>query len=478
MEHHYIWLFDKSDRRGLWWAFLSSLLLHVLMFAIMATTTVFFPLSGNTTKLDIVWLYPSFLFGGETESPPSSQSQLPEEKAPVTSPAETASQKPAVQEREPIKEPAETRNEERTPSPSPPPPQQEEIKPAPPLSSEPEAEPETEPEMSIPVKAPALPPAEAKAETHETVAAKEPPPPAEKLQPAKKEIVAKNGPPADKSEKPKEEKPATAPETKHPPLVVPPVPPRPAAPQNEKPHAPVQTAATSITPPQAPPAAPRKEMTVPPAAPQTSPLPGVNSGERKAIVEKRSEPPPRSKPASVEKPAEKAPTQAAGPKGIFAPPLAGDLKLEITGPEEALKAVKIAVIFREYPKARHSRPMTKTAARNFQVVTPKMTRVAKNTLQAVIEIAGEGVYDFKNQSDTAGASEATFSVKLYENSGRAKTKSAGTRKIGDKGSIVKILMPEGILWSDESAFSGSMEDSESITKFNTDTGLVWKEYND
>jgi hypothetical protein len=32
------------------------------------------------------------------------------------------------------------------------------------------------------------------------------------------------------------------------------------------------------------------------------------------------------------------------------------------------------------------------------------------------------------------------------------------------------------LWSDDSFFSGSIEDSESVTKFNTDTGIVWKEY--
>jgi len=37
-------------------------------------------------------------------------------------------------------------------------------------------------------------------------------------------------------------------------------------------------------------------------------------------------------------------------------------------------------------------------------------------------------------------------------------------------------MPEGILWDDDSSFSGNMEDSESITKFNAETGVVWREY--
>ena len=65
---HYLWLFNnQNDRRGLWGACLFSLLLHVIMFAIMATTTIFYPMTGENSKLDVVWLYPSFLMGGDAE---------------------------------------------------------------------------------------------------------------------------------------------------------------------------------------------------------------------------------------------------------------------------------------------------------------------------------------------------------------------------------------------------------------------------
>jgi hypothetical protein len=37
-------------------------------------------------------------------------------------------------------------------------------------------------------------------------------------------------------------------------------------------------------------------------------------------------------------------------------------------------------------------------------------------------------------------------------------------------------MPDAILWEDESAFTGSMQDSAGVTKFNSETGLIWKEY--
>lgn len=43
----------------------------------------------------------------------------------------------------------------------------------------------------------------------------------------------------------------------------------------------------------------------------------------------------------------------------------------------------------------------------------------------------------------------------------------GTDKISAKGSRAKVMMPEGILWDDKTAFSGILEDSESITRFNS-----------
>jgi hypothetical protein len=507
MEEHYIWLFNKSDNRGLLGAALGSLLLHVLMVVVMATTSVFYPTAGDASKIDVVWLYPSFLLGGETDTPSPVQSS-PDVAEPV-SPAREVIETPAPPPVSSDPEPAR-----KTAPPSPPQVAEEEVEP-PAIAPEPlNMEPDSEPEMTIPAPTAPVQTAKADIKPQEPVAKKETTPPPEKVPAAKKEDKPKSKPPVDNRELAKAEKPVPVPEPTQPPpaKVVPP--PRETPPQAPKPPAAVpkppaavpkppaavpkppaavpkpptavpkppavvqQTAVKNSPPlPQVAPTMPRKEKAAVPAAPSPKPsLPASTGGDGKIAMEKRSEPPPTVKPVAVDKPVEKAPSQSTGPKGIFAPPLAGDLKIEITGPEELLKAVKISVIFREYPKTRHNRPMTKANSRNFRELTPKTARVAKNTLQAVIEIAGEGVYEFRDLSETASPGEASFSIKIYENSGRAKTKSAGTRKIGNKGSIAKVLMPEGILWNDDSAFSGSMEDSESITKFNSETGLTWKEY--
>ena len=488
MDEHYIWLFNKSEDSGLLGAAFFSLLLHVLMVVIMATTSVFYPTAGDSTKVDVVWLYPSFLLGGESDTP-SPVLSTPEVTAPIpaTSKAIEAPAPPPVpveQEttRETASPPAHQAAEERAEPPA--------TAPAEPL----DMEPDSEPEMTIPAETASIQTAKAEVKPPEPVVKKETPPPPEKVPPARKEEETKSKPTVEKRELTKAEKPVTVPESTQPPSAKVVIPPHETPPQAPKPPAVtppkpqiaaqrpqviVQQTAVKDSParPLVAPVLPRKENAPQLTASLQKPsIPASTGDDRKTTMEKQIEPSPVVKPVAVDKRVEKSTAQSAGPKGIFAPPLAGDLKIEVTGPEEILKTVKISVTFREYPKSRHNRPMTKANARNFQTLTPKKARIAKNTLQAVIEVAEEGVYEFLNLSDPASPGEAAFSIKIYENSGRAKTKSAGTRKFGTKGSIAKVLMPEGILWDDDSAFSGSMEDSESITKFNSESGLTWKEY--
>lgn len=467
MDEHYIWLFNKSDNRGLWWGFFVSLLLHCVMIAVMATTSIFYPLAGDSGRLDVVWLYPSLRPGGETGTPPPPQEMQPpvaSKNAGEAAPVKTVSARP-----EPAMKTAETRKVE----PVPPPPERhaeaDEVKPA---TSPPEPllpEPEPEPEMRIPAQAPLPQTAGIKPES------------GEKVEAAGKETEEKKGAPTGKEETGETAavRAPTAPETKQPATAVVETPSREAPAQDRKPPAtiPPEASKDATPPPEVVRALPKGEITPSPALPsQTSTLPGIPGVARTAVTEKRTEPALNGKPRADEKPAEKSSEQPVGTNGIFAAPLSGDLKIEITGPEEALMGVKISVIFREYPKTSHNRPMTKATARNFRAVTPKMVRTSKNTLQAVIEIAGEGVYDFRNLSDTGSSDQVAFTVRIYENSGKAKTRPMGVRRVGVKGSIAKVLMPEGILWNDESAFSGYMEDSESITRFESETGLIWKEY--
>lgn len=152
-------------------------------------------------------------------------------------------------------------------------------------------------------------------------------------------------------------------------------------------------------------------------------------------------------------------------------PLTGDLKLEITGHADPI----VTVSFKEYLKSHRNRPITRAEAGRVQNVKPA-TRMTGDVYEAVVGTAGEGIYDLIVAPGNGTTFTASFRVKIYENRSNAKTRPLGKKTLSGRTLIARILMPEGIFWDDEGSFSGYIEDSDSITKYNSDTGLVWKEY--
>ena len=229
MEEHYIWLFNKSDGRGLWGAAICSLLLHVLMVVVMATTSIFYPTVGDASKLDVVWLYPSFLLGGEPETPSPPVQSSPEMTTPV-SPAREVNGESVT-----IPAPSAPEPARKTALLSPPQAAEEEAEP-PAIAPEPlSEEPDSEPEMIIPVPTPPEQTAKTPAKPHEPVVKKEPPPPPEKVAAVPMEDKPKSKPSVENRDLAKPEKPAPSP-----PPSAKVVPPRETPPQTPKPPAVVQ----------------------------------------------------------------------------------------------------------------------------------------------------------------------------------------------------------------------------------------------
>jgi hypothetical protein len=190
---------------------------------------------------------------------------------------------------------------------------------------------------------------------------------------------------------------------------------------------------------------------------------------------------PGDKPAAAKRepaggaPAEqqiKAAEKKPPARGLVIAAPRGDLKLVITGDS----GVRLAVTFRDYPKSRRSKVLTRSEARRVQQIAPVVTATREDTREAVINTAREGIYIFSVAAEGGNPAKATFTLKVFEAGAREKIAALGTRTLAGTAVLLKILMPEAILWDDDSAFSGSMEDSESETKFNAATGLYWKEY--
>jgi hypothetical protein len=68
---------------------------------------------------------------------------------------------------------------------------------------------------------------------------------------------------------------------------------------------------------------------------------------------------------------------------------------------------------------------------------------------------------------------------LFERTKKERTKEYKEIQLAPgTGVKFKFLVPDAIFWDDDDRFTGSIEDSESITKFNSDTGLIWREVKD
>lgn len=161
----------------------------------------------------------------------------------------------------------------------------------------------------------------------------------------------------------------------------------------------------------------------------------------------------------------------AQPKGIPVPVVNGDMKLAITGDSR----ISLEVRFRPFPKSRRSRPLTRAESRKESQIVPIMVNKGDNIREAVIEQGREGIYTFIVSFEKPGQN-GSFVLTLHDKTSRKSVKKLGKKPVGERAVLTKVLMPEGILWEDEAAFSGSMEDSEGVTKFNSETGLLWKEY--
>jgi hypothetical protein len=177
-----------------------------------------------------------------------------------------------------------------------------------------------------------------------------------------------------------------------------------------------------------------------------------------------------ARPAVVETVRTQPPAKPEVPKGILAPKITGDIKLTVSG-----KVIpSVTILFQDFPVSRRNRPLSRAEARQGTIITP-IINIQGEANSFVITKTLPGIYTFSAAAKDM-ATSATFLLKLFEGGAREATMKIGTLKIDDKVVVAKILMPEGIAWDDDAAFTGSLEDSDSITKFNSDTGFTWKEY--
>ena len=91
----------------------------------------------------------------------------------------------------------------------------------------------------------------------------------------------------------------------------------------------------------------------------------------------------------------------------------------------------------------------------------------------------EGAYTFaiRNQENETFAADLAFFI--FPGKKGERTKKYAAVELSPHTTVrFKFILPEAIFWDDEEHFSGKIENSDTMTKFNQKTGFVWKETKD
>jgi hypothetical protein len=231
---------------------------------------------------------------------------------------------------------------------------------------------------------------------------------------------------------------------------------------------------------------------VPPAGGQegvagTAPLPvsggGSSAGGQQTALEAVSAAQVKEEKAVEPGPVEKwkttgetkpAPVGIAGAAAL----LPRDIRIEVVVSGEDGSSVLTRLYRRNYPPASPGSTAMKDQPVKAEEESGSDGSGKMKRMLSVVK-ADKGIYTFVigNEGRKTCIADAAFFLFERTTKGRKKEYKAVQLPPGT-GVKFKFLVPDAIFWDDEDRFSGSTEDSDSITKFNSDTGLIWRERKD
>jgi hypothetical protein len=153
--------------------------------------------------------------------------------------------------------------------------------------------------------------------------------------------------------------------------------------------------------------------------------------------------------------------------------LAKDIRVELlSGPAE-MPRLAVQLLSRPYEKA--GEKYLKSALKPVELdEKPQRTDGERVKRTFVVANAERGVYTFLIRNTGADTCSVAVAVVLYGSTKSERKKAFETVEIAPRSSFkVRFILPDALFWDDDS-FSGSIEDSNSVTKF-TYGGLLWRE---
>jgi hypothetical protein len=108
----------------------------------------------------------------------------------------------------------------------------------------------------------------------------------------------------------------------------------------------------------------------------------------------------------------------------------------------------------------------------------RLIKESDNEGKAIFYVAKaeKGIYTFTVTNKSEIAQKTDFVVRLLEGKKGARNRKFEAIELAPNTELkIKFILPEAVFWDDDSYFTGAIESSDSVSKFNDMTGIVWKE---
>ena len=154
-----------------------------------------------------------------------------------------------------------------------------------------------------------------------------------------------------------------------------------------------------------------------------------------------------------------------------------DIKIEVSGTGE-MAFLSARLLKRDYPG---DNPKDTSGNKEIELSDKKAEDPDGTGSKRIFSVAraDRGIYTFIIENKEEGTQDVDVVFRFYEGEARARTRGySAVKLLPGKIAKFRFVMPDMIFWDDENRFSGTIEDSNSITKFVYDSGLVWKEDKD
>jgi hypothetical protein len=181
---------------------------------------------------------------------------------------------------------------------------------------------------------------------------------------------------------------------------------------------------------------------------------------------------------------EEAKSEVESPSvGIAVPEalLAKDIKIEVFFDEIEMVGLLTQLLKKAYPTAnkKNKKEKQKEVDLIYEIEENSITESAGLGMVFSVVNANKGIYTFTMVNTGEMTYDVTVTFRLFEGDNKERIKKyTALRILPEDMLIFKFILPDAVFWDDEEYFSGSIEDSDSITKFNDDTRLIWREEKD